>query len=155
MMKFTVHFLSSIALAGVLFPFVGLVPAALVFLGGWTVDLDHYLWYIIKYKKFGMAECNRFFTVDSRTNNSRHFRGSFMPAHTIEFIVLMAFLSFYSKYAMYYSIGLALHFLLDFLSFLLIEKDFPLVHSIIYWTIRKNIKNFKAANHARKFKNFK
>lgn len=139
-MIFTIHIITSLILAVISFPFIGLYPSIWVFLGGWTVDIDHYIWYIFKYRKFNMFECNRFFTVDSKKIDSYPYRGSFMPFHTIEFIILMVFLSIMWVPFMYLSIGLALHFMLDFISYLFIEKDFPCKHSIILWALAKNKK---------------
>ena len=136
-MKPSVHFLFSLILAMVLYPFFHW-DALLVFAGGVLIDADHYLWYIYKYKKYNFFKCYRHFSSHAEKRDFREDYGILLICHTIEFLLAAIVLSFYYEYALLFTFGLALHYLLDLIFLFSVAKRLVADSSIIHW-IMKNI----------------
>lgn len=130
-----VHFLVSVILAIVFYPLFNW-RVLFVFSGGFLVDIDHYLWYILKYKKFNVIECYRFFAIEAEENKYKDVIGSLLIFHTIEFLLLMLMLSFYIDLALIFTIGLLAHYLLDLIFLYFVPKRFIANHSLIWWLIK-------------------
>lgn len=137
-MKPSTHFLFSIILAIVLYPFFHWA-ALIVFAGGVFIDADHYLWYCYKYRKYNFLECYRHFSSHAEKRDFREDYGILLICHTIEFLAVAIVLSFYYEYAMMFAFGLALHYVLDLIFLLSVPKRLVTDHSIIHW-IMKNKK---------------
>ena len=136
-MKTWVHFSVSAVLAAVLYPAFGW-KALFAIAGGVLIDIDHYLWYICKYKNFSMFKAYKLFIKNIETNKYTNVTGILLVFHTIEFLLIMAFLSFYFKSALAFTIGLSSHYILDFIFLYFAAKRFIVNHSIVNW-IFKNI----------------
>ncbi len=136
-MKTWVHFSVSAVLAAVLYPAFGW-KALFVIAGGVLIDIDHYLWYICRYKNFNMLKTYKFFIKNIETNKYTNVTGILLVFHTIEFLLIMAFLSFYFKSALAFTIGLFSHYILDLIFLYFAAKRFIVNHSIVNW-IFKNI----------------
>lgn len=134
-MKTPAHILVSAILAALFYP-IFKSKAALILAGGVLIDIDHYLWYVFKYKKFGLAECYSYFTIEAEKNKWKDIIGIFLIFHTIEFVILMIALSFYSKLALIFSIGLLSHYVLDAIFIASVPKRIILNHSIISWIVK-------------------
>ena len=142
-MKTSVHFAASIILAAMLYHLFKW-NALLVLFGGVLIDIDHYFWYACKYKKFSILQSYKFYIKIMDAKDFGKVEGMLCIFHTIEFLALMALLSFYFEAALIITIGLVLHYLLDLLYLYLNPKRFILNHSIMGWLLK---------NH--KFTNFK
>lgn len=142
-MKFSTHLIASIALAALLYPVFG-TSSLFALIGGIFADTDHYLHFVFIKKKFNPFECNRYYAEEHKSTNYKEFDGILMVFHTIEFLVLMLVLSFYSKFALAFTIGLASHYIIDAIWFKYFVKRFVLNHSIIWWLAKKFQKQRKS-----------
>ena len=129
------HFLSALILAVILYPTFEW-KVLLIFIGGFLIDIDHYLWYAYKYKKLDLHDCYTHYAVDSYKNNFKDVRGDLLIFHTIEFLLMMVILSFYTELALMFTVGLLLHYLLDLGWYYFIPKQFIANHSIMYWIVK-------------------
>jgi len=136
-MKTSPHLIASIILAAALYP-VFRWKVVLILVGGVLIDIDHYFWYIYKYKKFGLFSCYKHLTVEAEKNNWKDVIGALFIFHTIEFLLIIVVASFYSEYALILLIGLSVHYLLDFIWHCYLPKRMITNPSIISW-ILKNI----------------
>lgn len=112
----SLHFLLSLILFFVLYPYFGLI-SLLVFAGGWLVDMDHVLCYIFKFKKFSYKKAYKYF-MHIKPGGEKIMN----IFHTIEVWAVMFVLSFYSIYILMISLGLFMHILTDFISLLTAGK---------------------------------
>lgn len=143
-MKTWVHLLVSSLLALLLYPFFSF-RVLLILVGGVLIDIDHYLWYIWKYKRFNPIETYKFYVKNMETNDFTNVYGILLIFHTIEFLLAMILLSFYNQLVLVFIIGLLSHYLLDAIFLYLVPKQFIVNHSIIWWII-KNKENSKSLN---------
>ena len=139
-MKFSTHLVFSLMLSIALFPAFGFF-SLLALAGGIFADADHYLYYAYKFRKFNPFECNRFFTEDGKKQNYRQFEGILLVFHTLEFLLVMAILSFYNKLVLIFTMGLFGHYVLDFIWFKFFVGRFILNHSLVWWLTK--FKKFK------------
>ena len=65
--------------------------------------------------------------------------GILLIFHTVEFLMVMLALSYLSKLALIFTVGLLLHYALDLLYLYFIAKGFVVNHSIIYWLYKEKI----------------
>jgi len=137
-MKTWVHASFSLLLAAVLYPIFNW-EVSFILIGGVLIDADHYLWYILKHGNFNLQDCYRHFTTDAEKANYKYFAGEVLVFHTAEFFAIMLALSFYSQMIMLFTIGLAGHYLLDFIWFFFILKRFILNHSILWKLLKPKI----------------
>ena len=103
------HFISSGILAILIFPFFGW-QVLWILIGGFFIDVDHYFLYIVRLKRFNLIEAYRY--VKEKCEK-KEFKDTLCIFHTIEFIILLAILSFYFKFIFLILIGLILHMILD------------------------------------------
>ena len=137
-MKTTVHLVASAILAAALYPVFGW-KAVFILAGGVLIDVDHYLWYVCKYKKFSLFGCYNHFIVQMESNHQKENMGILIAFHTIEFLLIAGILSFYSQYALVFTIGLLAHYLLDLIYLYAVPKRFIANHSVIYWIYKNKI----------------
>ena len=139
-MKTPAHVAVSLRLAALLYP-IFQWKVLLILAGGVIIDIDHYFWYICKYKKFGLLSCYRFLSIETRKNKWKEVIGALFVFHTLEFVLLMILLSFYSNSALMFVIGLLGHYILDFIWHFTVPKRVIVNHSIISWIINNKIRN--------------
>lgn len=106
----SVHLIVSIILAIILFPSYGF-KAILVFITSFLIDIDHLFYYYSKFKRFSLIET---YNYCSDNNYKKHI-GALFLFHSIELLVLLIILSFYSEIALILAIGLISHYVLDFI----------------------------------------
>ena len=105
------HFLSCIILTLILFPFFSYY-SLLVFALGFFIDVDHYLYDLIRNKNFDLIEVYRM-----------HMDGDWIAKdqlhvfHTIEFISLFILITLLSRniYLLLLGMGFVLHLILDYI----------------------------------------
>ena len=135
-MKFSVHIGVSAALAALFYPLFS-ASSFLIMIGGIFPDVDHYLHFVFVKRRFNPFECNKYYSQGGDEKNYREFDGVLMIFHTVEFLVLMIILSFYSNLFFIFTIGLAVHYLLDAILFIFVIKRFVLNHSILLWLAKQ------------------
>ncbi|MBS3114827.1 hypothetical protein J4448_07040 [Candidatus Woesearchaeota archaeon] len=132
------HALLSSILATLIYPFYGW-GVLLILVGGVLIDIDHYLWYMLKYQKFNLSSCYKHFTIDADKNNYKDVTGTLMIFHTTEFFLLMIVASFYNRYVFLFTIGLLGHYLLDFIWHWQVTKRVITDLSVIHWLFKNQI----------------
>ncbi len=107
------HFVISLVLAGISYPFFG-GYSLLLFIGGFFVDGDHYLWYIFTKKDFNLKNAYQYhLTTD--------FSGKKIIDifHTAEVWIVLLLASIFSPYyhtaILALTLGIYSHMLCDFL----------------------------------------
>ena len=134
-MKTWVHLVVSAILAAALYP-VSQWKVLLIFAGGVLIDIDHYLWYICKYKKFNLIDSYKFYLKNMEIKDFTNVYGILLVFHTIEFLFIMVFLSFYNEFALLFTLGLLAHYILDIIFILFVSKRFIVNHSLILWLVK-------------------
>lgn len=137
-MRTWVHLLVSLLLAAILYPTLGW-KVLFILAGGVLIDIDHYLWYVHKHKKFGLIGCYNNFTIEAEKSDWKNVNGILLIFHTIEFLLIMTVMSFYNQIALILALGLFLHYMLDIIWIVTVPKRFVTNHSIIYWYIKSRI----------------
>ena len=113
-----------------IFPKINLVAASIVFLSTLLIDVDHYLYFIFSRDNLSLKKAYRWF-------KERHFKVktgeiSILIFHGLEFLILLAILSFLNKIFLWVLIGSLFHLLLDFLEATYHKKPFNAKISQIY-----------------------
>lgn len=137
-MKTWVHSVFSIVLGIILYPYYKW-QVLFILIGGVLIDVDHYLWYILKFKKINLIKCYRYFADDVRKNNWEAISGSVLIFHTIEFLIFVISLSFFNSIALMLLIGLLGHYALDIIWHFFVPKKIILNHSLINWIYKNKI----------------
>jgi len=132
----SVHFVISLILFFVLYPFFGPL-SLLVFIGGWLIDLDHMLYYAIRFRSLNYFKANRYF------REKKYREKTINIFHTIEFYIIILFLSLYNKHVLIITIGLAAHVITDLVHFMLIKNFSSRYWTITWWIIDKSRKKNK------------
>jgi len=137
-MKTSVHLIVSSILAIILYPTFSW-NVIFIIVGGVFIDIDHYFWYVYKYKKFSLFDCYKFFIVEAEKNGWKYVIGVLLVFHTIEFLVLIVLSSFFNQLALIFTIGLLGHYLLDLVWHVLVPKRIIVNPSIISWIVKNKI----------------
>lgn len=111
-METPVHVVVSAILAAIFYPAFG-INSLFIIAGGVLIDIDHYLWYALKFKKYGLKECYNYCAKGTIKDNWKHVTGSLFVFHNAEFLILSIALSFYFPQALMFTTGLLSHYLLD------------------------------------------
>lgn len=136
-MKSKNHLLIGIAIGVLLF--IGgmpLCPILLIIISSVLIDIDHYFYYVIKYKKYNplkMTECFRkHYDLSILTN--------MLPVlifHNIETMILLIILSYIFPYIIYIFIGFIIHMILDWM--VMPYMNYPCVIKLsLIWVIIEN-----------------
>lgn len=129
------HFGFTSILAAILFPVFGW-KVLIFYIGGVLVDIDHYIWFVAKYKKINPLQCYNFYISESPRQNFKPIIGALHIFHTFEYLTFIIVLSLFNNYTFIYLIGLLGHYLLDLVWHAFIAKRVILNHSIISWIIK-------------------
>ena len=123
------HFIASTILVFLAWPFFGFWALA-IYLGGFFVDVDHYLVYLFRKKDFSIPRSVEYFKKD-------HRKGLYI-FHTIETIVPLFILAVYHIFFLATFIGLMTHLIMDWIYEIKKEKRVkPL--SIIYYILKNKL----------------
>lgn len=98
------------------------------------IDVDHWFIYVIKKKDLHIMRSYRWFDSLRHTNPRPRF---FCIFHTIEFFILMIYLSTLHYIFYWILIGISFHFLIDFIDFL-IKREYGRYSSVIYFLIKNS-----------------
>ena len=125
-MTFKRHFISTTILSVALFPLIK-YRILWVLISGIFIDIDHYLWYVIRYNDWNIKHAVKHFESDGNVDDP-----SIFIFHTMEFIVIIFILSLFYNEFFYILIGAVFHIIPD----ILLAKDKPSVpirSSLIYF----------------------
>mgnify|MGYP001182934791 FL=1 len=123
----------SSTLALILYPFFSW-KILFIFIGGILIDIDHYLLYVHRYKKFNLSDCYSYCT-----DNDKEHIGELQIFHTIEFLLMFVIFSIYSQLALMFTIGLLAHYIGDIIHRYSIAKSFVSNPSLVSWIIKNKI----------------
>ena len=136
-MKTWIHSAVSLILTALLYPIFNW-KAAFIIAGGVLIDIDHYFWYVYQYNDFSLIKSYKFYIKNIERNDFSNVMGLLLVFHTIEFFLIMVFLSFYSVAAFMFTLGLMAHYILDVIYTYHKAKGAVANHSMIYW-VYKNL----------------
>lgn len=114
-MELIKHFFICLILTILLYPLYG-IQSFLVFIGGFFIDLDHYLLYVVKHKDFSIKKTFEY-NLDENIKNKMHF------FHFIEFLAIAVTLSIYIDFPIPITVGLTVHHIMDLYQILIEQKD--------------------------------
>ena len=137
-MKTWVHLLVSSILAALLYPLFGW-NVLLILAGGVLIDIDHYFWYIFKFRKLSLLDCYGYFVDGMDKDKVMKNLGMLLVFHTAEFLLAAVLLSFYNELALMFTIGLLSHYLLDGIFLYNVAKRIIANPSIVSWIIKNKI----------------
>lgn len=139
-MKTWIHFLVSLIIALFLYPFFGW-KVLFILVGGVLIDIDHYFWYVFKFRKLNIIHCYKFFLERFDKIKIKELIGSLLIFHTVEFLAIMIIFSFFSEIIFFSLIGLISHYVLDLIFLYTVPKQLIANHSITSWIIKNKILN--------------
>lgn len=144
-----VHFLTSLVLFIIVYPLFGVWGLA-VFIGGFLIDVDHYLYHAIERRVLNPSKCYKQLTAESKKNKKTFRSIKKRPLyikwdrlhifHVWEFWLLIVLLSLIYKLFLIVTIGLALHILLDFIDLFIDRVYGRRAISYFGWLSRHKIK---------------
>lgn len=137
-MKTSVHLVVSSILAAILYPLFNW-KVLFILIGGVLIDVDHYLWYIYKYKKLSLFGCYKHYISQTEKNQFKENIGILLIFHTIEFLFIVTILSFYNEFALIFALGLLPHHILDLIFLYIHTKRFMADYSLIRWIYKNQI----------------
>lgn len=132
-MNISVHLMVSLAISLILFP-IFYWYSFLILVGGFLIDFDHYIDYVISKKDWNLKRAYFFF---KKGRDIIHIRLHIF--HTMEFWILLLIASFYSEIIFIIFIGAFIHMIMD-LSNLYIHNSMPRANSLIFWMISRKKK---------------
>ena len=133
------HVLASFLLAGILSPFIGLQNSLLVFFSGFLFDVDHYLYYIFKFRRYSILDCYRE-SIKIRKGLLPRPKEPFIHVfHTIEFYLLLGILAIFLPFLRFVLIGLVLHIILDIIDGIKKKTLLFRVFSLFHFFMKKKI----------------
>lgn len=104
-MKPLTHFIASLALFVLLYQFF-VYTALLVFVGGFAIDIDHYIYYILKTGNFSIRKAVNFCM-------GKTYADVFCVFHHLEFAIIIFILGLFSVPLLMMAVGAAVHFGMD------------------------------------------
>lgn len=104
-MDLSVHFLVSAVLAAAMYSFFGWY-SLLIFVPGFLIDMDHYIYYVTKFGKFNLFKARRYF------REVKLHKGLFI-FHTVEVFVVVLLLAVFYSWGRMLFLGLLVHHAMD------------------------------------------
>jgi len=112
----TFHVLYGLVFSALLyFLNIPLVSILIIFAASILIDFDHYLFYIALKKNLNPFKSVKwYFTEGKKYENNKKYQFAFMQVfHTIEFLIILSILSFFSTIALLILIGCFFHISCD------------------------------------------
>ncbi len=134
-MNLSVHIITSAILATILYPFFGL-SALLVIVSSFLIDFDHFIYFAFKFKNLNIFKTYRFYNVELKKRSIDSTKKILLVFHTIEFLLLIIILSFFSKVFFILLLGIVLHYILDIIYQVRRAGKIMIPISIIFWMIK-------------------
>jgi len=96
----------------IMLPFWNWIQIVWFSIGSILIDVDHYIYYVVRKKRFGIKEMFKYHDSLFAQKDKIPYAG-ICVFHTIDFFILIGILSFYFPVFLYLLIGLIYHFLVD------------------------------------------
>lgn len=112
---------------------------SIIFISSFIFDLDHYLYFVIKKRKFGLKEAHSFFRKTHDKKDLKLMRTLLMIFHTVEFYLIVFVLSFFYELFLFVFLGLILHAMLDAIDEINTFGEIKAWSIIVFIFKRKNI----------------
>ena len=112
------HFILTVIASIFLFPILGW-KILLFWLGSFFVDVDHYWWYILKFKDLSLKKAYEWCNLRSKGLEPGF---DFHVFHLIEFWILMLIWSLFSEFGFIIFLGLIYHNVFDFVDVIVSNK---------------------------------
>ena len=134
------HLTMGIILSLIFYPFFNYL-VIILFFSSFIFDVDHYLEYVIRKKDFSLLKAYK--EAQELNKKQKTLKQVFIidvvhMLHTIEFIIILGILSFFSKLFLMVLIGLLFHNLLDIIEMAYYKTFKSRSPSIILWLIKHN-----------------
>lgn len=109
-MNFPAHLVSGGIFSALICKFWGVTNGIVFFCFSFLPDIDHYIYYVVKFRKFGIFSAFKFFNLNKDTPKI-----ALCLLHTIEFIVIFGMVVLTARIPILYAAfsGLILHYSLD------------------------------------------
>ena len=108
-----------LSIMGLPLPYIVLIVMVSIF-----IDIDHFFYYIIKFKKYNPFKMNKYFRRYERLRNSTTMLPIFI-FHNFETIIILLILSFIFPIMFYVLIGVLLHMIMDWI--VMPTKKYPMI----------------------------
>lgn len=124
-----------------LFPSIGWIGFLIIFLSSFLIDIDHYLYYVYKTRKWGIKDSFRWYFKNKKIFNSMNKKQKdkvytgLCFLHGIEAIILLLivwFLFYPNNFIFFIILGFVFHQLLDAIHIYTSEYRYDKVISFIY-----------------------
>ena len=123
----------SLALALILFPIFKWL-SLLVFVSGVLIDVDHYLWYILKFNSFSLKKA--YYHSLNHAERDPINEDVLHIFHVMEIWIPIFILGFFNKIFFILSIGLVVHLLMDFIECIRNNEYYARTFSLFTWVTR-------------------
>jgi len=130
------HLIASVILAGILYPFIG-VMSLWVIIGGVLIDGDHYLFSIMRLKSFSLKKSYWWHRKHGMTPD--YERDILHIAHTVELFVVTAIVGLVWEPAFWVLQGMILHILMDFINLFKYNHVDARAISLVGWLKRRSL----------------
>ena len=145
-----IHFLTSLVLAGIFYPFIGLYSLWII-VGGFLIDADHYLWSLFGHKQWSMKYSYTYHMEIGMGLRPYQPYEILHIFHIVEFwigMIVAAIITyalgwtfFFYMFAITFA-GMMLHLTLDFFDLIKAKMVDVRAISFIHWLmIRRELKN--------------
>lgn len=100
---------------------ISLIETSIIFLSSFLIDIDHYVWFIFKKKKFKLNKSYKWFRIKRKRylalpeNIRQKYKRPILFLHGIEFCLVIFFLSFIYNLFLFVLLGIIFHLLLDYI----------------------------------------
>ena len=105
------HLIISLIVILALFPIYKFWTIGILF-GGYLIDFDHYLWYILRKRDFSLKKAYKYSLPENKISKEKDVLHIF---HVWEFWVIMLILSFFNIFFTLVFIGMIIHLIMDFI----------------------------------------
>ncbi len=130
------HLLATGAVVAVMSPFAAFAELSSFTAGSILIDVDHYLFYILRSGRYDVAGMFRYFRgVDSNLANIPYLGVCIF--HTVEFFLLVAVAGFFFPLFKPLLYGLLFHMLLDIADLVRLKCPFIRAYSLVEHLIRR------------------
>lgn len=118
-----------------------------IFLASFLIDVDHYISYILIKKDFSLKKAYKYFRIlhekmKNLIKKGKKAKAPLVVLHTIEFFIILLFLSFFSNLVLFVFIGFLFHSILDLIDiYMEFGTLYPRQFSVIFFLIDRNRKD--------------
>jgi len=126
-----------------LFLNLSLISLLIIFISNILIDIDHFVYYTIKKKKFNFFEAYKWYSESSKIFDSlskkqkSNFYFGFYALHGIELLIILFVLGLSNKLLLMIFLGFSFHFIIDFLYSIKKQQTFQKFSWIYNFTQRK------------------